>query len=467
MERGRKLLFAKMAAVTAAIPFIIWAYEYGPNPGYCGVPSENGTCTAAGCHTGTTNNSNNKGSVTIGFPNGMTYTPGVKQHLTVVISDPAPTQAAWGFQTTARLASDTATMAGTFSPTDNHTQIMCSQPNLFVFQGVCLAGASKCNEMGTPACPSGYTLQYMEHSYTGYLQTMGQGSGSYEFDWTPPATDVGNIVFYIAGNAGVAGPPTQNGDHIYATTFTLTPQAAGNPPAISANGVVNGASFQPGVVPGSWVTIQGSNLASTTDTWANAIVNGNLPTSLDGVSVSIGGQPAYIYYISPTQINAVAPNVGTGSMQATVTNSGGTSAAANVDVSTVSPAFFLWAGKYAVATRQDGSLAVKNGTFGSATIPAKPGDVLILWGTGFGPTSPAAPAGVQTPSDQIYSTANPVTVTLGGIPATVYGAALSPGYAGLYQVAIQVQPSAPSGDLPLVATINGAQSPQNVTLTVQ
>ena len=390
-----------------------------------------------------------------------------------MIADPAPTQAAWGFQTTARSSSNSATVAGSFAPSDNHTQIMCSQPNLFVFQGVCLSGAAtgayagSCNQMATPACPSGYTLQYMEHSATGYLQTMGQGSGSYQFDWTPPATNVGNIVFYIAGNAGVAGAPNQNGDHIYATTFTLTPQAASNGPTISANGVVNGASFQPGVVPGSWVTIQGSNLASTTDTWANAIVNGKLPTTLDGVSVSMGGQAAYIYYISPTQINAVAPAIGTGTMPVTVTNSAGTSSAANANSTTVGPAFFLWAGQYAVATRQDGSLAVKNGTFGAATTPAKPGDVLILWGTGFGPTSPAAPAGVQTPSDQLYSTANPVSVTIGGIQATVYGAALSPGYAGLYQVAIQVPTSAPNGDLPLVATINGAQSPQNVTITVQ
>ena len=75
-----------------------------------------------------------------------------------------------------------------------------------------------------------------------------------------------------------------------------------------------------------------------------------------------------------------------------------TSAAVTANSQTVGPAFFLWVDKYAVATRQDFTWAVANGTFsGVTTVPAKPGDVIILWGTGFGPTSPAAPAGVQVP----------------------------------------------------------------------
>jgi uncharacterized protein (TIGR03437 family) len=131
------------------------------------------------------------------------------------------------------------------------------------------------------------------------------------------------------------------------------------------------------------------------------------------------------------------------------------------------PAFFQW-GTYAVATRQDFSLAVKNGTFaGTTTVPAKPGDVIILWGTGFGPTSPSAPAGAETPSTTTYNTATAVSVTVGGKPATVYGAALAPGYAGLYQIAIQIPASLTNGDYAVVATINGAQSPSTTLITVQ
>jgi uncharacterized protein (TIGR03437 family) len=144
------------------------------------------------------------------------------------------------------------------------------------------------------------------------------------------------------------------------------------------------------------------------------------------------------------------------------------STAATANSNTVQPAFSLWAGKYPVATRQDFSWAVKNGTFpGTTTTAAKPGDVIILWGTGFGPTNPAAPVGVQLPADKTYSTASNVTVMVNNTPATVFGAALAPGFAALYQVAIQIPSNAPDGDLPIVASINGAQSPATTVITVQ
>jgi uncharacterized protein (TIGR03437 family) len=247
----------------------------------------------------------------------------------------------------------------------------------------------------------------------------------------------------------------------------FTGLAASQEPKINSNGVVNGASFQSPGVPNSWGTVLGNNLASQTDTWANAIVNGNLPTTLDGVSVTIGGQPAYIYYISAGQINLIVPNVAPGSLQVVVTNSAGPSAPVAAAISQFGPAFFPWPGNQVVATHQDFTLAAKNGTFGTNTIPAKPGEIIILWATGFGPTTPAAPQGVETPSDKTYSTSTLPTVTVGGMPATVYGAALAPGFAGLYQIAIQVPTSLMNGDWPVQAMIGGSQSPNSLVLTVQ
>jgi uncharacterized protein (TIGR03437 family) len=133
-----------------------------------------------------------------------------------------------------------------------------------------------------------------------------------------------------------------------------------------------------------------------------------------------------------------------------------------------SPAFFLWPGSQAVATRNsDASLAVKDGTFaGATTVAAKPGDVLILWGTGFGPTTPTVVAGIQVPGDKQYN-ASLVSVKIGGADAQVFGAALSPGFAGLYQVAIQVPATLVDGDYALRATVSGASSPDGVTLSVK
>jgi uncharacterized protein (TIGR03437 family) len=157
-------------------------------------------------------------------------------------------------------------------------------------------------------------------------------------------------------------------------------------------------------------------------------------------------------------------------MSVTVTNGNVTSAALTATANPLSPAFFLWPSNQAVATHTDGTFAVKNGTFsGVATVPAKPGEFVVVWGTGFGPTSPAAPLGTQTPAGQIYSTSNAVSATVNGAPAAVYlnVASLAPGFAGLYQVAIQVPANAPDGDLPLVASVGGVQSPTGVTISVQ
>ncbi len=166
------------------------------------------------------------------------------------------------------------------------------------------------------------------------------------------------------------------------------------PPVITS--VVNGASFQPGVVANSWVTIKGTNLAPQTDDWSKSIVNGALPTSLDGVSVSMGGKAAYVDYISPGQLNVLAPDVPAGPVTVTVTTPGGTSAGLTATASLYGPAFFVadTASSQIVATHQDYSLAVKAGTFPAATtVAAKPGEVIILWASGLGPTMPAAPAG--------------------------------------------------------------------------
>jgi uncharacterized protein (TIGR03437 family) len=110
---------------------------------------------------------------------------------------------------------------------------------------------------------------------------------------------------------------------------------------------------------------------------------------------------------------------------------------------------------------------VKAGTFvGATTVAAKPGEVLILWATGFGPTMPAAPSGVSVPASGGYSTAAAPTVTIDNTPATVYGAALAPGSAGLYQIAIQVPTTLADGDWPIQASIGGTLSPTGIVLSV-
>ncbi len=271
----------------------------------------------------------------------------------------------------------------------------------------------------------------------------------------------------LTGGAALTFDPAGNlylAEYAYVQKLAAAAPAA---PVISADGVVNGASYQPGVVPNSWVTILGTNLASKADDWTNFIVDGQFPTSVDGVSVTIGGKPAYIDFISPGQINLLAPDVGFGPLPLTVTTPGGTSSTFTVTSNQYGPAFFEWPNHQPVATRQDFSYAVKNGTFsGVTTVPAKPGDVIILWATGFGPTNPIAPFGEPLPSDTTYSTTTLPNVTIDNVSAKVYGAALAPGFGGLYQIAIQVPASIPDGDWPIEATIGGVASPTGTVFSV-
>jgi uncharacterized protein (TIGR03437 family) len=301
-------------------------------------------------------------------------------------------------------------------------------------------------------------------STAGIINTIaGTGAAKYSGDGGPASSatlsEPGDVAVDSAGNLYVA-------DSLNSRVRKITGVAQPSTSAVAITSVVSGASFQAGIVANSWVTVLGHNLSPVTDTWTNFIVDGRLPATLDGVTVTVAGKPAYLFYISPGQINLVAPDTGSESVQVVVKNGTGTSDAFTVEANQFGPAFFTWPGSQAVATRQDYSLAVKDGTFASATVAAKPGDVVILWGTGFGPTTPAAPTGVQIPSDQTYWTTTRPAVTINDVSATVFGAALAPGFAGLYQVAIQVPASMADGDWPVVASIGGVQSPAGIVLSI-
>ena len=233
-------------------------------------------------------------------------------------------------------------------------------------------------------------------------------------------------------------------------------------PTISS--VLNGASFLPGTASATWTTIFGNNLSSTTRAWQSSDFVGNkLPTQLDGVSVLVDGLPAYVEYISPSQINFLVPDDSAlGNVSVQVTNSAG-SASSTVQKSSFSPALFTLASNYVAAEHVNGTLVAPVGLFpGAAAAPAKPGEVIALYGTGFGPTNPPTPTGQLV--SQPAPTANPITVSIGGIQCQVGFAGLVG--AGLYQINVTVADNVPNGDAVLVATVQGQSSP-NVKITVQ
>jgi uncharacterized protein (TIGR03437 family) len=225
--------------------------------------------------------------------------------------------------------------------------------------------------------------------------------------------------------------------------------------------------------PGSWIEIYGSGLASNTRGWTSSDFNGvNAPTSLDGTSVSIGGQAAFIDYISPGQVNAQVPSsVGGGPQQLIVTNRAAASVSYTVIVSPTQPgllapaSFHLNGTQYAVAILDDGSYALPTGAIsGVSSRPAKPGETIVLYGVGFGSVSPDIAAGQIV--QQSNTLASSLQVSIGGHPATVAYAGLAPNFVGLYQFNITV-PDVNAGDaVPLKFTLGGLAGIQPLNIAV-
>jgi uncharacterized protein (TIGR03437 family) len=217
--------------------------------------------------------------------------------------------------------------------------------------------------------------------------------------------------------------------------------------------------------PGSWVEIYGSNLAPSTRPWATSDFNGNkAPTSLDGVSVSIGGQAAFVDYISPTQVNAQLPSnistTGDPLQQVTLTEGSTISDPFSMNVYYTQPgllappSFKIGANQYVVAVLPDGTYVLPTRSIaGLDSRPAKPGETIVMYGIGFGPLTPDLPAGqIVTQANQITQ---PVQMMFGKTLAQLQYYGLAPGSVGLYQFNVTV-PAVPDSNLvPLTFIVGG------------
>jgi len=250
-----------------------------------------------------------------------------------------------------------------------------------------------------------------------------------------------------------------------ASTTVRTVSSTAVAPRIDS--VVNGATWTPGVAAGSWVTIVGSGFSETTRPWqASDFVNGNLPTALEGTAVRINGKSAFVYYVCPTQLNVLAPDDDAlGAVPVEVVTGVGR-ATASAELIAFSPGFFTYqqeGGRYAIAQDSQWNLLAKPGLLGSVpTRGARPGETIVLYGTGFGPANPRLPAATVVAAAQPL--ANTVDVTIGGSKAQVTWAGQIG--SGLCQINVTV-PEVDDGDQPLVARVGGASSPAATMITIQ
>jgi uncharacterized protein (TIGR03437 family) len=238
--------------------------------------------------------------------------------------------------------------------------------------------------------------------------------------------------------------------------------------SIAEPGVVNAASFSSPISPGSFITVYGQNLADTTTDWGAAITNGKLPTSLGGTQILINGKNAFVYFVQPTQLNAIAqPDTFAGSVEVDVITNHGT-VQAMVNMVPVSPGLFTYAVQ---GTLHAAALFSGDGTYvgavgaipGVISRPAQAGDYILLFATGLGQTNPPYPVG------QILTDAYPVpdlskvSLLVGGKRASVLFAGLT--FAGLFQINIQVPSGVPAGEQAVVLEVAGQSSLSGVYLT--
>ncbi len=434
-----QLLFAGVL-LSASAGF---ARSTGPTVPVSGVPTDNNGANCTQCHrTFVPADSDSRGKFAI-LVDRLTYTPGVRKKITIKIEHPEAQR--WGFQFTSRVSSDTTKGAGTVVGNDS-VLVRC--------------GLS----IGTPPCAGEPEPQFAEHNQAS-SRAGTRGGVEWEFEWTPPANEVGDITFYAAGLAA-DNTNTSANDRVYTASITLKAEGACNltrKPTVRT--ITNAASFARELAPNVMATVFGLDFevaGRTRAATAGDFVNGAFPQSLACVAVDIGGRRAPITYVQTDQVNFQVPaGTPSGSVPLTVILNPGRpnelrSDQATVTVNNHSPAFFTFNSRSIAAQTADFRI-IADPAVVPGGVAARRGDVVILYGTGFGLGEPVYQAGEIT--DGITPLRDRVTITVGGTTlaaSDILYAGLAPGnISGLQQFNIRIPQSTATGNVPVAISVGG------------
>lgn len=446
MSRSYRLFTVIAAGAFLGAPALL-ALSSGPQVPAAGVPTDMGGQTCTSCHrTFAPANSDPRGNLQI-LVDKMTYTPGVKKKVRIKLEHPDAMR--WGFQFTSRQTSDTTRGAGT----------LAANEDVLVRCGLSL---------GQPPCAGEPEPQFAVHTRASTRAGL-RGGTEWEFEWTPPANEIGDITFFAAGNAANNGG-TNADDRIYTAAITLKAEGACNltrRPTVRSVG--NAASFNREISPNSLATVFGLDfeVAGRTRTATSGdFVNGAFPQSLACVAIEIGGRRAPITYVQTDQVNFQVPaGTPTGAVPLVVILNPGRpnelrSDSATVTVNNHAPAFFTFSGKSIAALTSDFRV-IADPSVVPGGVAARRGDVILLYGTGFGLSEPVYQAGEIPPGRADLK--DRVTITVGGTtlaPSDILYAGLAPTLiSGLQQFNIRIPQSAPAGNVAISVTVGGMTTP--------
>ncbi len=444
MSRKNWIRAGKLAALLT-MPVVIWSFSSGAPARKTGAP---GDTTCLDCHTGT--RIDDSPTLDVFWEGGANYQPGFKQRFTIRLNN--ATGRRFGMQATARLESSTISgQAGSFSPANSSMYVICSDDR----------------DRPSTGCPPSAAVEFITH-------TQSTNSNTFIFDWTPPQSQTaGAVLIYVAFNE-ITGIGT-SGSRVHLKSIRLQPGAGGGGvrPSISQGGVVQVSNFGAGtrVSPGTYMEIFGRDLSLTTRAWTGGDFDqGVAPTNLDNVQVTVDGKPAFVNFVSPSQVNVVVPDgIAQAPVEVVVRNAGGASdpivvtGAARTPGILAPPLFLVNGRQYVVAQFADGTFAGRPGLIDGVNFRApRPGDRLIVYGVGFGPTNPPIAAGrVVTSTTDL---ANGFRVQIGPAPVTTEFKGLSPNFVGLYQFNLVV-PNVQGGDQEIFMEIDGIRTQSGVFLT--
>lgn len=477
----RRILFSLAAA---ALPAALLALPTGAPSGHAGVDGEE-TCLA--CHAGIALNSGG-GNVTVTFPGSFVYRPGVRQRLRVTVNDTVAS--AFGFQITARRADDVKLPGGSFGVPPGLAAAAGPGPGPggpggpgapggpggpggpfgAAIRVVCWSG--NLDDDDAPkrgdTCPSDRPIESLVQGRPVFGAS--NGTATWDLDWTPPASNVGQVKLYISANAA------EDEDHarVYTTSITLDPETDLKP-AIRSISLMQGYGAGNVYSPGTWINVQGTDLAGSSRQSSSADFTGNTaPSELDSVRVMVGGKPAFLSLESPVRILAQIPaDVGTGNVPVMISINGRSSAPVSAQMAARSPYLASRAigGKNYLAAAIDGGGQISpprpggpggpgGGGFGNAR-PAAPGDVIRFNGIGFGPTVPNTPPGQRAAEG---ASLPGVEIKFGDKTAEVRSATLSTTDIGIYLFTVVVPDGLASGEVPVSVTVGGVKSTQDLLL---
>jgi uncharacterized protein (TIGR03437 family) len=241
--------------------------------------------------------------------------------------------------------------------------------------------------------------------------------------------------------------------------------AIASPPVVS--GVSNAESGAPLIAANTWVAIYGTGLAGPNARQWNAadFTNGNqMPTVLDGVSVTMNGENAYVYYVSSTQLGVMTPlDLKPGAVQVIASYNGKVSAPFVVQAQAIAPSFFVFGGTpYVLATHADWTFIGPTTLIPGTTTPARTAETVVIFLNGCGTTSVPFVTGSDMQSGNLVPL--PV-VQIGGVAANVrFAGAIE---VGLYQFNVDIPPGLKAGDNSITASVNGSSTQAGALIAIQ